>query len=950
MVSARLAKQIQDHLPADVARDPRWQPFLASVAETYQAYEATGRERAESLQDCEDRFALLSEEELRRNGNFLRTAMSNMNSGIAIEDDNRKVLFVNHRFCNLMKMDVSPESVIGADANDYANLKQELFADPESYLRVMHEVLERRVPVNKQRLEMADGTLLDWSYLPIEIGGRSKGHFWEFEDVTQQVRDQKRLAEGLERSRLIMRASLDAVIVADHERHIEYWNPRAEELFGWTVEEATGKRMNELLHPSHVSDILRQQEIEYPTDDLSPILNQVLELTAVTKQGREFPVEMIVVPYQHSGKTYYCKFVKDISFRREADKRLMAQETKYRSIIANMNLGLVEVDLNRIVVSANQGFYRMSGYTAEEVIGDTVDKFMPTQQELNLINAKLDSRLSGTSDYYEIPVLNKSGERRWWLVSATPVTNDTGEVTGSIGIQLDITDQKRLEHDLAIAKTNAEQASIAKEAFLANMSHEIRTPLNAIIGMIRELGREQLTETQQSYLSHTDTAARHLLSIVNSILDLSKIEAGELELDTHDFSLEALVDNIESILCGKASAKRLEMHCSIDPKIWPAYYGDSARLRQVLLNLLDNAVKFTSRGSVRLYLKVMDETETRQSLRISIVDTGIGMAPEYLDQIFTKFSQAERSISRRFGGTGLGMPITQEILRLMGGTISVTSKKKHGTQFVIDLDLAKGDVERILTPAPTNDHQLSGARLLLVEDNAMNRFIARKTLAHFGCTVDEAENGRVALERLREGTYDLVLMDIQMPVLDGIETTKIIRNELNLRVPIVALTANAFKQDIDGYLDSGMNDYVTKPFEETRLFEAIARLLPGFSPAVATATVDDGYDLSSLRELSRGDQSFVTAMIELFVEHTPVTLCELAAALTARDYPTLARAAHRIKPSIENMGIHQIAGLAKEIELAAKTQPVDHGGLAERVERLTTTLERVIERLRVEHA
>ena len=616
-----------------------------------------------------------------------------------------------------------------------------------------------------------------------------------------------------------------------------------------------------------------------------------------------------------------------------------------------MNLGFVEVDTDHVILSVNQRFCEISGYRREEIIGRRPGELMIAENREFIEQRKKELLNTGRSTSYEIAVRNKAGERRWWFISDAVNGNDQGERLGSVYIILDITGQKELEADLAISKTRAEDASVAKEAFLANMSHEIRTPLNAIIGMIRELSREQLSHQQKTYLSHTDTAARHLLSIINSILDISKIEAGEVELDDHDFSLEALIGNLRSILFIKAAKKGLDLSCNLSDRIWPAHRGDSARIRQVLINLLGNAIKFTMQGSVQLDVEVVEENADSQAIRVEISDTGVGMDHQYLDQLFSKFSQEERSTSRRFGGTGLGMSITREIINLMGGSIEVQSQKGKGTKVTIELTLRRGDVSELSTTTIDSERQLHGTHILLVEDNVMNRFIATKSLSHFGCTVDEAENGLIAIERLRERSYDLVLMDIQMPELDGVATTKLIRNELQLNVPIIAVTANAFKKDIDLYLSIGMNDYVTKPFDEQVLFKTLVKQLQWQDmPPAPAAPPDNSYGLSRLRALGRGDEAFVTSMLKIFVDHTPPALCEMSAALTAREYLSVAKIAHRIKPSIESMGIGQLDGVAKKIELEAKAGTVDHRHLSRNVNLLTQTLYSVIEKLRQDHA
>ena len=1006
MYNKLLNRQIRKYLPDDLAKQEGLQAFLKSVNSSYESFErdrelmdhaftvsekefsnvnnelnSLAEQRLVTLKKLNEtissllgatneqedkpgslvrlsekirnqvRINKITQGELSRNINLFKTLLANLQSGVLIENEHREVLFTNDLFCSFFKIPAAPDEMVGMDCSESARQSMGLFKEPEKFVKRIDELLRDRQPVYSEEMETVDGVILERDYVPIYINEIYKGHFWKYTDVTNKVHYQESLRESEERNRLVMNSSLDAIVIANDHGKIQYWNPRAEQLLGWTQEEVMGKPMSQLFIPDQMRAAHDKGMNRYLDTGVSNILNQELELSAVNKAGEEFPVELIVVTYQQNGKSYFCGFMKDISSRKRSENLLKAQEEKYRNIIANMNLGLLEVDNEENILFANQSFREISGYDSEDLVGNKTDMFLLGEDKGSFLEQKHQLRTQGVSDSYEIAVKNKAGELRWWFISGAPNYNDEGELVGSIGIHLDITKQKELESALAIAKTKAEEASVAKEAFLANMSHEIRTPLNAIIGMIRELSREELSPKQQTYLSHTDTAARHLLSIVNNILDISKIEAGELKLEEHHFSLQALVANIVSILHFKASKKNIELTSELSENIWPSYVGDSARIRQVLINLLDNALKFTSEGSVRLNISVLKEDASGQTIAITIADTGIGMDEEYLGQLFSKFSQAEKSTSRRFGGTGLGMSITNEIIKLMNGSIEVKSTKGQGTEFLIKMKLQQGDIDKLSDRTEDGQHLLSGARVLLVEDNVMNRFIANKSLSYFGCTTDEAENGLIAIEMLKKKRYDLILMDIQMPKLDGVETTKIIRNELNLELPIIAVTANAFKKDIDLYLSIGMNDYVTKPFEEKDLFDTIARQLRWNMPAITKSStpISGSYDLTQLKALSRGDEDFVNNMIDIFMQHTPAAVDELNAALQEEDYPTVARVAHRIKPSIESMGIGQLKGVARDVELLAKSEKVDYEALDKKIRFFTETLAMVIKQLKADH-
>ncbi len=550
-------------------------------------------------------------------------------------------------------------------------------------------------------------------------------------------------------------------------------------------------------------------------------------------------------------------------------------------------------------------------------------------------------------------IKNKKGESRWWLISGGPNYNDKGELIGSIGIHLDITDQKRMATDLEKALQEAKDASLAKESFLANMSHEIRTPLNAIIGMIRELKREDLTPIQSKYVSYSDLAANHLLDIVNNVLDLSKIEAGELVLEQNAFNLVSLINMVKSILYMKAEEKKLDFNIKVSPEINPVLIGDGSRIRQVLINILSNAIKFTNKGFVNLDVNVVNANAEFQDIEFIIQDSGIGMSENFLSSVFDKFSQEERHSSHGLDGTGLGMTISREIISLMNGDIQINSRKGIGTIVRINLTLPIGGPIELIEEEFKLDKSLSGLHCLLVEDNELNRLIASKSLHNFGCFVAEAEDGQKAIDLLKSGSYDFILMDIQMPVMDGIETTSYIRNILKLSTPVIALTANAFKKDIDLYLSVGMNDYVTKPFREYSLFEVIVKTLKSkpitHTNNIISATADQLkvlYDLSKIHELSRGDLAFVNKMIGIFIDQTPVSVKLIRQAFEIGDFESISKIVHRIKPSIENMGIVSLSSILRELESESKKEEVTGQKLKRLVNELDEVLSRVINQLK----
>jgi len=645
---------------------------------------------------------------------------------------------------------------------------------------------------------------------------------------------------------------------------------------------------------------------------------------------------------------------RDVTIKKDAEGHLLTQKEQYQRIISNMNLGLVEVDLQENICYVNPAFEKMSGYSANELIGKrTSNLFTNTANEPTLQKVR-ENRMQGQADSYELSVLNKSGEQRCWLISGAPNYDEFGKVRGSIGIHLDVSETKMIREELQIAKEKAETSSKAKASFLANMSHEIRTPLNGIIGMIRELTYEGDVDKQRRYIDNAFKASEHLLSVLNNVLDISKIEANELGLEKSNFRLGETLKNVKAIMSLRAREKGLFLWLDSREIKDFTYCGDSLRIRQIFFNLIGNAIKFTNTGGVYVECQVKAHKKNSHIISVTVEDTGVGMDEDFLLSLFNKFSQEDVSVSRRFGGTGLGMAITNELVQMMDGHINVKSKKNEGTQveFIFELPFA---IDQVSDPrdAPALPVEIAHTRVLLVEDNEFNLQVASNTLKRYKCVVTEAVNGLEALDLLRNSEFDIVLMDLQMPIMDGFEAARQIRQNLKSEIPIIALTANAFKSEVDECRAIGMNDYITKPYEEEKLIGTIYKILnpnqrnfvfearPRATLEKKIPTEKKLYDLSKLKKLTGNNDDYYKRMIHIFIESSKQAIEELTTAMATNDLKTIHRTAHRIKPSLDHLGIVSLHQVIRSVEARSKTGE-NSALLAQEVHELKTTLQEVL--------
>jgi PAS domain S-box-containing protein len=565
----------------------------------------------------------------------------------------------------------------------------------------------------------------------------------------------------------------------------------------------------------------------------------------------------------------------------------------------------------------------------------------------------------------------QNGSRRWVHSAAYPLRGKEG-VTFNGYIE-DVTDRRQSAEAMRSAKELAEEAARIKSTFLANMSHEIRTPMNSVIGMAHLALRSGLNPKQRDYVEKIQLSGQHLLGLIDDILDFSKIESGKMTLESVDFELESVIENVTNIVGHRVEAKGLRLDFDIDPALARPLRGDSLRLSQVLINLCGNAVKFTEFGGIGVGARLVEETENECVLRFEVLDTGIGMTQEQMARLFQNFQQADMSTTRKFGGTGLGLAISQQLARMMGGEIGVESRSGEGSTFWFTVRLGKGDPANLAAadgekrPVPGHANQwpeipatLQGARILVAEDNLFNQQVAFEILKDAGAEVCIANNGNEALSFLRRASFDCILMDVQMPEMDGFEATRQIRSEPAFAgLKIVAMTANASSADREQCLAVGMDDFITKPIHPDRLYAKIAAILthraaPAVPGGAGLTTVHSDpsreqgvIDLSLLGQMLRQDPEKIRKFALKFVESARDCVAEIEAALECADSATLARLGHRLKSSAKTVGATRFADLCQRLETCKRSE--DLAEAATLVVQLRPTLERIMREIELLH-
>ena len=671
-----------------------------------------------------------------------------------------------------------------------------------------------------------------------------------------------------------------------------------------------------------------------------------------------------LVPSPPTGGGIFEGIAEDITERKRAEEALRESEKRFRQVVESAPVGMY-IQTEGLFQYINPAALTMFGAnTAEQIVGQgLLERIHPDDRAAVKERACLVSEKGEAVPFFEERFLQLDGSVKHAEVTAIPFVFEGRD--SALVFARDITErklaeskrqaleqqlshrQKLYEEELIQARDGAEAANRAKSRFLANMSHEIRTPMNGVIGMIELLLQAGLTPKQQRYANVVKTSGLNLLTLIGDILDLSKIEAGKIDLENSNFNLRNMIANVVQLLSVQARAKGLHIHSRVSPAIPALLYGDEQRIFQVLTNLSANAVKFTQQGEVALNVEFASGDDGQVTVRFDVTDTGIGLRPDQEAVLFSPFVQADASTTRKYGGTGLGLAISKQLVELMGGKIGIKSQEGKGSTFWFTVALKKAvepnpasSAELILAYQKKATHIVlprgalragHEARILIAEDNPTNLMVIVAQLETLGYRADVVSNGADAIEALQHDAFDLVLMDCEMPVMDGFEAARKIREASNLRIPIIAVTANAMSGDRDRCIRAGMDDFLSKPIDLQQLAEMLDKWCPRSESKAAVPTAIQiaaepsvaVFDSESLLNRLMGNSSLAHIIVKGFLDDFPCQVKILRERILEEDASGICMQAHALKGSSATVSAGGLSAIAQEMERLADAGELD---------------------------
>ena len=684
------------------------------------------------------------------------------------------------------------------------------------------------LPVSLKRKGKLESAYVKFVYEPLrEADGTVSGVMALAHEITEQVLSRKKIEESETKFRtLIEDAPVATCFFSGREMKIEVANDIMLGYWG-KGKEVIEKKLADAVPELKGQPFLKILDDVFTTGKIYEAKNAFAQLES-NGVLRTYYFDFTYKPIRNAAGEIYgiMNMSADVTEQVLSRKKLEASEEQFSTMANNISQFAWMTDEKGYIYWYNQRWYDYTGTTLEETQGSGWQKILHPDMVEEVIGSIKKSIEEGTDWEYTFLLRGKDGMYRWFLSRAVPVRDNDGKVIRWFGTNTDITEQKEAGKKAEEATLMAEDAMKAKQQFLSNMSHEIRTPMNAIIGFTNVVLKTKLDEKQKEYINAIKASGDSLIVLINDILDLAKVDAGKMTFHQIPFKLSESITAMLHLFEIKIQEKDIELVKQYDTAIPEILLGDPARLHQIIINLISNAIKFTTKGKITLSVRLLNEDDEKASIEFSITDTGIGIPENKLEDIFDAFEQASSETSQFFGGSGLGLAIVKQLVEPQGGTLSVKSKVGKGSTFSFVMGFKKTALDTAIEAATPSPPMLKNIKILMVEDVKLNQLLMKIILEDFGVEVDLADNGRIAVEKLKTNNYNLIFMDLQMPEMNGFEATEYIRNKMNSQIPIIALTADVTTMDVEKCKAIGMNDYISKPIDEKLLYAKIIKYLP----------------------------------------------------------------------------------------------------------------------------
>ena len=831
-------------------------------------------------------------------------------------------------------------------------------------------------PVNLFRNEKLEATYFNFVYQPyLEFDKTISGITLIAYEVTSQVIVKKSIAESEEKFRSMSDLMPVKISYGDKYGNTNYYNQRWIDYTGMSLKQLIDSNWETILHPDDAVQAMKkwnnslknaidfEMEVRYldnegiynwhlskvicVKNDTGEVTNWIGTNTEIQNQKDENKVLELSIKNSTDELIEANNRLEQKNIELEISRKKLQFEYSRSLIEASLD-PLVTINIDGKITDMNQATINITGSSRAELTDSDFFDYFTEPEKAREVYKKVFA--NGSVADSPLTLKHKNGKLTDVLFNGSIYKDEKGNVIGVVIVARDVTEQKIISNQLNDAKAFAEIAtSIAEEAqikaegatriavdsvkakqqFLSNMSHEIRTPMNAIIGFTKVVLKTDLNEKQKEYLTAIKTSGDALIVLINDILDLAKVDSGKMSFEQVPFKMAQSIAAMIHIFDIKSQEKNLQLLKEYDTTIPDVLVGDPVRLHQIILNLVSNAIKFTNYGKITLNVKIVEDKDDIVLIEFAVSDTGIGIPENKIDSVFENFQQASSGTSRLFGGTGLGLAIVKQLVEGQGGKINVKSVVNEGSTFSFTLPFTKTSVtvdnhQEIVTL----ETEMKDIKVLVVEDIALNQLLMRTLLEDFGFSCDIAANGQIAVDKLQANVYDIILMDLQMPVMNGFEATEYIRNTLNSSIPIIALTADVTTVDVAKCKAVGMNDYVSKPVDERLLYSKITGIVTSTNKKslekekkMLALEIKKCIDLNYLMQRTKSNPALMSEMISLYLEQTPPLIASMRKSYDAKDWTTLYSTVHKMIPSFSIVGIHQdFENMAKKIQEFASEQ------------------------------